>query len=121
MNQQTTVVILSSAQLNNTKILETYTQEIELFMKENIPENSFITIGVIKNLQLINYLQNHGYVINRKNQRAGSLENSNKKLIRDNEIVIFFNYPESSKINEFIAYAHNLKDKDYRVLELGQK
>lgn len=121
MNKKTTVVILSSEQLNNTQVLETYAQEIGLFMKENIPENHLITIGVIKNVQLINYLQNNGYEIIRKNQRAGSLENSNKKLIRENDKVIFFNYPNSSKINQFIGYAQDLENKDYRVLELGHK
>ncbi len=121
MDKQTKVVILSSEQLNNIQMLEKYSQEIELFMKENIPNNPLITIGVIKNVNLINYFQNNGYEITRKPQRSGSLENSNKKLIRDNEIVLFFNYPDSSKITEFIGYVNGLDGKDFRVLELGCK
>ncbi len=64
-----TVVILSSQYLNNAKILKEYSQEIEQFMKENIPENSLITIGSIKNGELIMYLQDNGYEITKKNKQ----------------------------------------------------
>ncbi len=119
MDNQKTVVILSSEQLNHTNMLEEYSQEITIFMKENIPKNHLITIGVIKNVQLIKHLQNIGYEITSKNQRSGSLGNSNRKLIRDNDLVIFFNYPDSPYISEFIDYAKRIDGKNMKILNLG--
>lgn len=118
MNKQTTVVILSSSDLNNTKILKGYSQKIEDFMKENIPENSLITIGSTKNFELIEYLQNKGYKIIRKIQGRSGLEKSNKKLIEDNDIVLFFNYESSFHMNAFFIYANSLDCKDIKVLEI---
>lgn len=121
MDSKTTVVILSSEELNDKKKLEEYKSEITLFMDENLPENHLITIGAIKNIKLIEFLQDKGYEINKKAQSLPSLENSNNKLIRDNDIVIFFNCSESLHVSSFIDYARDIDNKDIKILNLNSK
>ena len=111
-------VILSSAKLNDTKILEDKYENIKSFLDLNIPEHVTITIGVIKNVNLISFLQEKGYEINRKNQRVMSLENSNKKLIRENDLVIFFKYQNNPKIDDFIKYAKSIENKKIVTLDM---
>ena len=114
--EETKVVILSSEKLNDLDILEKYYDEIKEFLDTNLPKNSFITIGNIKNGNLINFLKTKGYLINKKLQHVNSLENSNKKLIRENDMIIFFHYNKSSIIRNFIEYAQNFDSKEIKIL-----
>jgi len=111
-------VILSSAKLNDIKILEDKYKNIKSFLDLNLPEYATITIGVIKNVNLITFLKENGYEITRKNQRVMSLENSNKKLIRENDLVIFLKYQNSQKIDDFIDYAHSIDNKKIAILDM---
>jgi len=119
MSDKKTVVILSSAILNNQDELQEYSCKIKKFLKNNIPKNYLLSIGIIKNRQLINYLHDNGYEINEINQHPNSLKNSNKKLIRNNDLVIFFNYPNSPYIDKYIQYAKE-NSKDIKILNLDE-
>jgi len=114
------VVILSSAQLNDSEVLKEHSSEIINFLTSHLPSESFITIGVIKNVNLINFLEENGYEISRKNQRLGSLENSNKKLIRENDLVLFFRFLNNPNIDDFIEYAKQIDGKNIKILNLTQ-
>lgn len=112
------VVILSSSVFNEEKSLKVYGDDIIDFLNKYMPKYSQITIGNIKNGNLIKLLQNNQFKISVKRQHKNSLRASNRKLIKESDIAIFLNYHSSTHMEEFIEYADNIIDKKYFVFKV---
>lgn len=105
MENKIKVAILSSRKLNENDIFNKHKETIKSVMSSYSINEVDITIGNIKNKLLIDFIQELGFNVIVKRQSVPSLENSNKKIIREHEMVIFFNYEESPHISNFIDYA----------------
>lgn len=112
MNNRIKIAILSSRKLNESNIFDKHKDSIESFIKEFNKDEVVITIGNIKNKLLINFIQGLGFEVTVVTQRSGSLENSNKKIIRENEMIVFLRYDESPTIGYFLDYAIEIGGKN---------
>ncbi len=107
---------MSSSFLNDN--LKDYKSEIEFFLNKVIPSNPVITMGNLKNLPMIHFIENLGYDVNKKIQMPESLYNSNRKLIREHDLIIFLIHNHSSNMTDFCEYAKEMKINQIEVLDL---
>ena len=112
-------LIMSSKFLNENNNLENYKSEIEEFLVDVIPENAVITMGNLKNGPMIKFINSIGYVVNKKRQHPQSLYNSNRMLIRQNDLVIFLIYNNSANMTDFLDYAKEMDVNKIEVLNLS--
>ena len=110
---------MSSRFLNENNNLEDYQTEIENFLNKVIPKDAVITMGNLKNGPMIKYINSIGYDINKKIQHPQSLYNSNRMLIRQNELVIFLIYNNSANMTDFLEYAKEVNVNKIEVLYLS--
>jgi len=104
------IAVFSSKKLNESDLFEISKNKIENAIKGFGKDEVVITIGNIKNKLLINFIKELGYVVNVVSQRNGSIDNSNKKIIRENEIAVFMIVDDSSNMLKLLDYAieHNV-------------
>ena len=109
-------LIMSSRFLNDN--LKDYQSEIEIFLNKVIPANAVITMGNLKNVPMIKFIDSVGYQVNKKRQHPDSLYNSNRMLIRQNDLVIFLIHNNSANMTDFLEYAKEVNVKQIEVLQL---
>ena len=110
---------MSSRFLNENNNLENYKNEIENFLEKVIPMDAVITMGNLKNGPMIQFIDNIGYIVNKKIQHPQSLYNSNRMLIRQNDLVIFLIYNNSANMTDFLEYAKEVNVNKIEVLNLS--
>ena len=110
---------MSSRFLNENNNLEDYKNEIENFLDKVIPVDAVITMGNLKNGPMIEFINSIGYVINKKRQHPQSLYNSNRMLIRENDLVIFLIHNNSANMTDFLEYAREENVNRIEVLNLS--
>jgi len=115
------LAILSSRKLNEKEIFDKHRDTLENVIKGFDPKEVEITIGNIKNKLVINFLRDLGYKVIVVSQRSGSLYNSNKKIIRENEMIVFLRYDESPRIGEFLEYAIAIGGKSTVPININSK
>ena len=111
-------LIMSSRYLNDGDNLDNYIAQVESFLNRMIPPNAVITMGNLKNGPMIHFIKSLGYDVNKKIQMPESLYNSNRKLIREHELVIFLIHNHSSNMTDFWEYAKEMKINQIEVLDL---
>ena len=111
-------LIMSSRYLNENNNLDSYKSQIESFLNRIISPNPVITMGNLKNVPMIHFVRSLGYDVNKKNQMPESLYNSNRKLIREHDLVIFLIHNHSSNMSDFLEYAKEMKINQIEVLNL---
>lgn len=99
------IALLSSRKLNEQEIFNEHKNTIENFIKNFTIDEVKITIGNIKNKLIINCIQDLGFDVSIVQQQTASLENSNKKIIRENEIIVFLRYDNSPTMGYLLDYA----------------
>ncbi len=109
---------MSSRYLNEGNNLDNYKSRIESFLNTVIPANTVIKMGNLKNGPIIHFIRSLGYDVNKKIQMPGSLYNSNRKLIREHDLVIFLIHNHSSNMSDFLEYAKEMKVDQIEVLGL---
>lgn len=112
-------LIMSSRFLNENNNLDNYKSKIEEFLADVIPENTVITMGNLKNGPMIKYVNSLGYEVNKKRQHPESLYNSNRMLIRQNDLVIFLIHNNSANMTDFLEYAKEMNVGKIEVLNLS--
>lgn len=115
------ISILCSRDLNEEKTLQKYGLLISNYICSKTDKNSIITIGNLRNGNLIKYLKDNNFRIDIKKQHPKSLIPSNKKLIKESNIVIFLNYNSSKGITTFLNYAKSIENKKYYELRIEDK
>ncbi len=108
MQEQTTktkIAIFASRKFFDSEIFEPQKEKIKNALNNFSVDKVVITIGNIKNRLLIDFVKELGYTVNVIAQRNGSIENSNKKIIRENEYIIFNIYQNSSNMLSLYEYA----------------
>lgn len=113
------IVLLSSSYFNNKEVLKQNKSRIITFISSHILEESTITIGNIKNAELINFLKENKFNVEVKRQAPSSLIPSNKKSIKESTKALFLYHSSSKNLSKFIEYAKNLDDKEFHILDLG--
>lgn len=113
------IVLLSSSYFNNKEILNQNKSKIITFISSHTLEESIITIGNIKNAELINFLKENKFNVEVKRQTPSSLVPSNRKSIKESKKVLFLYYSSSKNLSKFIEYAKNLDDKEFYILDLS--
>lgn len=111
-------LIMSSRFLNDNDNLKDHKTEIENFLNKIIPINAVITMGNLKNVPMIKFIDSIGYKVNKKRQHPDSLYNSNRMLIRQNDLVIFLIHNNSANMTDFLEYAKEVNVKQIEVLQL---
>lgn len=112
------VTLLSSATINDKKVLDIYGKTILEFLEKNIPNNSKVIIGNLKNGELIKFLKENKIEIDVQRQHPNSMGSSNRRYMKESDITLFLHHNNSDNINGFIEYVKNLDDKSYHILEL---
>ncbi len=98
-----------SRQLNDDQeTLNKNISEIDIFLKECIPEDIVLQMGSILTGKFRILMEDLGYKFMLKPQHPNS-ENSNKKMIRKSDMVIIINYKRSSHMTELERYAKEQK------------
>jgi len=110
---------MSSRFLNENNNIKDHQTEIESFLDKVIPIDAVITMGNLKNGPMIKFINSIGYDINKKRQHPESLYNSNRMLIRQNDLVIFLIYNNSANMTDFLEYAREVNVNKIEVLELS--
>lgn len=111
-------LIMSSRFLNEGDNLKNYETQIEIFLNTVIPTGAVITMGNLKNVPMIKFIKSIGYDVNKKKQMPESLYNSNRKLIREHDLVIFLIHNHSSNMSDFLDYARAENVDKIEVLDL---
>jgi len=106
-----TVAVFSSAILNEKKIFTEYKDQIRNLLKDFDPAEYEISIGKLKNKLLIEFIKELGYEVKVISQHPKSLHNSNKKIIKDNALSIFFIHHNSSIMIKLLSFAQTLEGK----------
>lgn len=99
------LALFSSGALNEQEIFDQQKDTIENFLKGFKTDEVEITIGNIKNKLIINCIQEIGFNVSIVQQQTASLENSNKKIIRENEMIVFLRYDDSPTMGYLLDYA----------------
>jgi len=107
--RKTNLVLLSSKKLNEKDVFECHKEEIYRIVNGFEPDKYQFTVGKIHHKLLIEYLLTLGYEVNEIPQHPKSLDNSNKKLIRESDGAIFLIYNQSSIMMQLLEYAHQCK------------
>ena len=105
------IAIFSSAIFNEKKVFAEYEAKFKNILKEFDPNKYEISIGKLKNKLFIDFVQKLGYEVNIIAQHPKSLENSNKKIIKDHELMLFFIYDKSSIMMKLLIFAQTFSEK----------
>ncbi len=97
--------ILSSAKLNEKSIFLQYKEQIRNTLLTLEPNKYIISIGKLKNKLMIDFVHELGYEVQVIAQHPKSLKNSNRKIIKENALILFFIYEESSVMMELLAFS----------------
>ena len=112
------ITILASSKVNDIEVLENQKNKIDEFLKEHISDNDIVTIGKMKNINLIKYLECRNYEVTVKTQPKDIIIQHNKSMIKSSDITLFLNYNSSENMQRFIEYAQSLEDKEYYILDV---
>jgi len=117
------LAILSSRKLNEKEIFDKHKNTLENAITSFDPKEVEITIGNIKNKLVIDLVKDLGYKVIVVSQSKGGmgLYNSNKKIIRENEMIVFFRYDESPTISEFMDYAIEIGGRSTLPININSK
>ena len=115
------IAVFASAKLNEIKLFTEYKDNIKDVLKDFDPAQYEISIGKLKNKLLISLLEELGYSVNVISQHPKSLLNSNKKIIKDNALNIFFIYDNSSIMIELLLFSQSLENKASLPIHLSKK
>jgi len=119
------VAVFASAKLNEIELFTEYKEDIKEDIKDILksfdPAEYEISIGKLKNKLLIALLEELGYSINVVSQHPKSLSNSNRKIIKDNALNIFFIYNNSSTMIELLLFSQSLAGKTSLPIHLSKK
>jgi len=117
------LAILSSRKLNEKEIFDKHKNTLENAITSFDPKEVEITIGNIKNKLVIDLVKDLGYKVVVVSQSRGGmgLYNSNKKIIRENEMIVFFRYDESPTIGDFMDYTIEIGGRSTLPININSK
>ncbi len=110
------VQVLASKTLNGTINLKLYSEEIEAFLKKNIPKNAVIRIGTFKNDKTAEFLKQLNYEVEIIEQNWRILLELNKGMIDTSEIILIFQHNDISNMTVFYEYALETNKKVYKLV-----
>ncbi len=123
MNKETKipVAVFSSAILNEKNIFTQYKDQIRYYFQNFHPDEYKISIGKLKNKLFIDIIEELGYEVEVISQHPKSLMNSNKKIIKENALILFFIHHGSSVMTELLSFAQTLEGKTVIPVHFSEK
>lgn len=113
--------LICSKKLNDyPDLLKKCWDDIEKFLTTNHNKSMPILMGSMVTGRIRSKLESEGWTIDVQGQSYRSLYNHNKKMIRENDPILFIHTNKSGIVNEFIEYAKE-RNKKYYILNISAK